>query len=285
MLFLPFLVSAQKTKKVTASYSYVVPENTTVEQAKETAIQKARTKAIADEFGTSISQNNFTRLSNTNGTSNSDFLSIGESLVKGEWIETTKQPEFDICYKDNMLVVNVYLEGVIREIKQIQVDYDLKILRNGTTPQFENSEFKSGDDLYISFKAPLDGYLAIYLLGEDNQAYCILPYSGQSNGIFEIKSNKKYILFSSKDASDNIPEDLVEELYLTCDKETETNQIYCLFSPNPFSKCLDEDIEVKDDGKIIPRHLDATNFHKWLAKCRKRDQQMILDKRIIQIHK
>lgn len=284
-LFCPFLLSAQKSKKVKAQYSYVAPQNISIDEAKRIATEQAQIQAIADEFGTAISQNNTSFVSNENGKTDSRFYSVGDTEVKGEWIETTKEPEFEILYEDNTLVVNVYLEGVIREIKKAQVDYDLKILRNGTTSQFENSEFKSGDDLFISFKSPINGYLAIYLLGEDDQAYCILPYSGQTNGIFEINANKNYILFSQKDAPENVSEDIVEELYLTCEKQMETNQIYCLFSPNPFSKCLDEDLVIQDDGKIMPRHLDVVNFHKWLAKSRKRDEQMIVDKRIIQIHK
>lgn len=284
-LLCPFLLSAQKSKKVKAQYSYVASQNISIDEAKRIATERAQIQAIADEFGTAVSQNNTTFISNENGKTDSRFYSVGDTEVKGEWIETTKEPEFEILYEDNILIVNVYLEGVIREIKKAQVDYDLKILRNGTTAQFENSEFKSGDDLFISFKSPINGYLAIYLIGEDDQAYCILPYSGQTNGIFEIKANKSYILFSQKDASENISEDIVEELYLTSEKQMETNQIYCLFSPNPFSKCLDEDLIIKDDGKIMPRHLDVANFHKWLAKCRKRDEQMIVDKRIIQIHK
>lgn len=284
-LFASFFVLAEKTKKVSIEYTYVVPENTSIDKAKNIAIERAQTQAIADEFGLLILQTNSTILKNENGNSESKFYSVGDSEVKGEWIETTKGPEFDIIYEDGVLVLCVRMEGVVREIKQAAINYDLKILRNGTEPQFENSEFKSGDDLYVMFKSPIDGFLSIYLLGEDDQAYCILPYSGQPNGAFEVKGNKPYVLFSTKDAMDEVSQEFVEELYLTCEKQLEVNQIYVLFSPNPFSKCLDEDIEVESDGKILPRHLDVANFHKWLAKCRKKDSRMIVDKRIIQIFK
>lgn len=284
-LLFPFSLFAEKTKKVSIEYTYIVPENTSIEEAKKMAIDRAQIQAIADEFGTVVLQNSTTIINNDNDQSHNKFYSIGDTEVKGEWIETTKEPIFDLIYENNVLAINVSIEGIIREVKRAELDYELKILRNGTTHEFENTEFKSGDDLYITFKSPISGYLAIYLLGEDDQAYCILPYSNQPNGIFEIKSNKTYILFSAKDATDEISPDIVEELYLTCEKQLELNQIYILFSPNQFSKCLDEDICIKSDGTIIPRHLDAKNFHKWLAKNRKKDTQMIVDRRIIQILK
>lgn len=285
ILFLPLFCLAQKTKKVSVEYSYVVPANMSISEAKEVALDRAQAQAIADEFGTLVIQTNSTIVSNEGGKSENKFYSIGDSEVKGEWIETTKEPQYEILYQDATLVLNIRVEGVIREVKRAEIDYELKILRNGTTPQFENLEFKSGDDLYVIFKSPIDGFLSIYLLGEDDQAYCILPYSGQTNGVFKVNANKSYILFSAKDATDEIPQDVVEELYLTCEKQLEINQIYILFSPNLFSKCMDEDVVVKEDGTILPRHLDAKNFHKWLAKCRKKDPYMVVDKRIIQILK
>lgn len=285
LLFLIQLSLLANTKKVKVEYTYMPPENISLEEAKSRAVERAQIQAIADEFGTSIMQTNQTVLSNANGKSDNKFYSFGESEVNGEWIETTKEPSFEISYEGGMLIINVVIEGKIRKTERVRVDYELKILRNGTSEQFENDEFKSGDDLYVTFKSPIAGYLAIYLLGEDDQAYCILPYSGQSNGIYSITPNHRHILFSAKDATKDIPKELIEELYITCEKTMEVNQIFVLFSPNKFTKCNDEDIEVQSDGKIFPRHLDVKNFHKWLAECRQKDKDLIVDKRIIRIIK
>ncbi|MDE7089686.1 MAG: DUF4384 domain-containing protein, partial [Prevotella sp.] len=87
---------AQKVQKVTATYTYYAPENVTLEEAKRTALDRAKIQAIANTFGTLITQNNSTVTTNLNGESDSRFYSLGRSEVKGEWVETTKEPIYNI---------------------------------------------------------------------------------------------------------------------------------------------------------------------------------------------
>ena len=65
---------AQRTEKVTGRYTYYAPENVTLEEAKRTALDRAKLSAIADEFGTLVTQSNSTVLSNEKGRSNSSFF-------------------------------------------------------------------------------------------------------------------------------------------------------------------------------------------------------------------
>lgn len=58
---------SQKTEKVTATYTYHAPENVTLEEAKRTALDRAKISAIADAFGTLVTQNNSTVTTNKNG--------------------------------------------------------------------------------------------------------------------------------------------------------------------------------------------------------------------------
>ena len=78
---------------------YYAPENISLEEAKHIAVNRAKIEAVSEAFGTLVTQNNATVISNSDGKSENRFLSIGGSEVKGEWIETTKQPEFDINLK------------------------------------------------------------------------------------------------------------------------------------------------------------------------------------------
>ena len=111
-LFCPFLLSAQKSKKVKAQYSYVAPQNISIDEAKRIATEKAQIQAIADEFGTEVSQNNSIFISNENGKTDSRFYSVGGTEVQGEWIETTQEPEFEILYKDGTHeIVDNYYDG------------------------------------------------------------------------------------------------------------------------------------------------------------------------------
>lgn len=85
---------SQKVRTVDGEYTYVVPENVDLEKAKQVALERVKIQIIADEFGTVISQSNSTSVKNENGKSNVDFISLGGSDVKGEWIETIGAPVF-----------------------------------------------------------------------------------------------------------------------------------------------------------------------------------------------
>ena len=93
LLAVSLTVYAQKLKTVEGEYTYHASENVTLEQAKRTALDRAKIQALADVFGTIVSQYNATQVKNTNGHSSIDFTSIGGSEVKGEWIETIGEPE------------------------------------------------------------------------------------------------------------------------------------------------------------------------------------------------
>lgn len=166
---------AQRVKTVGGEYTYVAPKNMSPEEAERVAFERLKTKLIAEEFGTVVSQTNLTKVENQNGQSNIDFSSYGGSEVKGEWIETVKGPHFENGFVDGLVVVKVSARGKIREIVSSKVEFDSRILRNGTEDRYEADRFREGDDLYISFAAPVDGYVAAYLIDNENTAYCLLP--------------------------------------------------------------------------------------------------------------
>ena len=257
---LPIL--AQRTEKVRAEYIYHAPENISLEEAKRIALDRAKIQAIADEFGTIVSQSNTTLVSNRNGESSSDFFSLGGSVVKGEWIENIGQPEYQINYEQGMLVVKAIVSGRIREIVSALIDIKTEVLCNGTDLKFACTDFKSGDDLYLYFQSPVDGYLAIYLLDEVSQmVYCLLPYKSSSEAVTPIEHDKPYIFFSAKHAGDKAH--LVDEYTMTCNSSVERNTIYVVFSPNEFAKANSNNVE-----ELLPQELSFEEFQKWLSKCR-----------------
>lgn len=177
MFIIVSTVYSQKVKTVETSYTYHAPENVTLEEAKRTALDRAKISAISDAFGTMVTQSNTTVVSNKNGHTDTHFYSLGGSEVKGEWIETTKDPVYNITYESGMLVVSVEVVGKIREIVSASIDITAKVLRNGTEEKFESSDFRSGDDMFLYFRSPVDGYLVVYLLDETTQeVFCLLPY-------------------------------------------------------------------------------------------------------------
>lgn len=266
LLSFPTTFFAQQVKKVVGTYTYYAPEDISLDRAKRIALERAQIEAIAEAFGTDISQHNSTRVTNKKGHSDIDFLSISSSDVKGEWIETIGDPEYTINYDRNMLVVKCVVKGNVREIESAAIDIKAKVLRNGTEDRFESSEFRNGDDMYLSFQSPTNGFLAVYLLDNNGDAFCLLPYRNQTDGIQRIAANISYVFFSEKHAEQE-ERRFVDEYTLTCEHINENNQIYIIFSPNPFVKANDN-----DNGELLPREIDGHSFQTWLAKVRRKDK-------------
>lgn len=167
-----------------------------------------------------------------------------------------------------MLAVTVRVKGVIREIVNAAVDFQACVLCNGTEDRFEQDRFRNGDDLYLSFQSPVDGYLTVYLLDAEGTAYCLLPYRGDTGGRVAVKGNRRYVFFSV----DDVPageRGMVDEYVMTCGNREELNQIYVIFSPQLFTKAVD----YAGEG-LQPRELPYEEFQRWLFDCRKQDREM-----------
>ena len=76
LLSFPTTFFAQQVKKVVGTYTYYAPEDISLDRAKRIALERAQIEAIAEAFGTDISQHNSTRVTNKKGHSDIDFLSI-----------------------------------------------------------------------------------------------------------------------------------------------------------------------------------------------------------------
>ena len=281
-LFAAVCCFSQKIRTVSGEDVYYAPENVSVDQAKKTALQRAQIKALADEFGTIVSQSFSTLTSNINGKSSNNYSSLGSSDVKGEWIETIGEPQYDISYKEGMLVVSCKVRGKAREVVSAQIDFDVKILCNGIEDKYESDNFKNNDELYMSFKSPVDGYIAIYLIDASERAYCIMPYQSDSDGKVKLKANMKYIFFKSDVSEPLYHKSMVDEYVMQCGEESEVNYIYIIYSPNSFIKANDNQT-LSENQLELPRMLPLKDFRKWLAKNRIRDKEMQVDIRPITI--
>ena len=275
---------AQKVKTVEGEFTYIVPDNVSLSDAKRYALQQAQLTAIGNEFGTIVAQTNLTRLQTIDGKTDMRLTSLGSSDVKGEWIETTGEPAYQYSVEDGQQVVVCKVKGKAREVVTSKTDFQARILRNGTEDRYEDDRFNDRDELYISFQSPVRGYLAIYLVDDDERVQCILPYSNQQNGIYQVEGNERYVLFSEK----NRPQDQPDELIIDAERSEEHYQVYVIFSPNQFTKAVDNESRRSISGEGIggyPRELSYEDFHKWLARCRRLDTDMCLKKTLLTIKK
>lgn len=264
----------QKVKTVECEYTYHAPENQTIEQAKHTAIDRARIQAIANEFGITVSQTNISSVS----LNSVDFQTIGMSEVKGEWIEDLNEPIISVDFTDGQIIITAIVKGKARELITAETDCLARVLRNGKEDKFESDQFYNEDQFYISFHSPANGYLAVYLLDNKGTAACLLPYPNHTDCNFPIMANRRYLLFDPDEG-----DKFTEEYYLTCGSLPENNQIYIIFSPNKFVKALDHISAKQSEELQLPRELKEQDFQKWLAKSRRRDPEMQVIRKYITI--
>lgn len=271
ILAFSFLVGySQKTAKVSATYTYYAPETMSVEEAKRVALDRAKIQAIADEFGTIVSQSTSTVITNKNGESDTQFFAIGGSDIKGEWIETIGNPEYQLKFENHFLIVICSVKGKAREIIQNQIDFIAKPLRNGTTLKYESTDFRNGDDMYLYFESPVDGYLSVYLLDEATQTvYSILPYKAEQMAVTPIVGNKEYVFFSIREADKN-DRNKIDEYNLSCNSDKEFNTLYVLFSPFQFGKKIGFESKFED----TPDCITYNEFKQWLSKTITKDNNI-----------
>ncbi len=289
---------AQKTATVTARYTYYAPPTMAPAHAKQAAIEAAQLDAIAREFGSSLSMQNYTFMRSESNAETEEFLMFGESDVRGEWIESIGDTTVTVTPGRNEFVYDVTLKGRIREITSNRIEVESQILFNGTDKtrdRLRNFTFHAGDYMYLYFSSPVDGYLAVYLSDDDaaHTMQCLLPYRKQNEGSYPIKAGKEYIFFSRETAEDEYRQ-MAGRIKMNSHTPRDVNQLYVIFSPNQFAKAPDYDSSAPGakaytaDGNmidILPRQTDFGRFHKWLGKCRRHDPDMQVLKTVIIIER
>lgn len=267
VLFIPFGLYAQKVRNVCGEFTYYAEGNQSPDEAKRNALEYARINAIQKEFGTVITQSTMQEETALDGKENSFFSQLNASEVKGEWLEDDGEPEYELSFVQNMMIVKCKVCGKAREITNDAAEFTATILRNGTEGKFADTRFRENDDMYLHFKSPVDGFIAVYAVDESLDVSCLLPYQYDTDGQQQVKHNEEYIFFSINKAKEEA--DLVDEYQLVCNEDVVRNRIYVIFSPNSFTKAVDEKV-----SDTLPRQLKFDDFQKWLTARRKRDIQM-----------
>ncbi len=271
----------QREAIVRGEYTYRGPESVSIAEAKRIASENAKCMAIESEFGSSLTRSVYHNMMNENGIGESKMLVFGSNDLKGEWIGNKEEVFSSPVFANGEIIITARVVGMAREIVCAPIEYEANLLRNSTKKENASDLFVAGDQLILNFISPVDGFLAVYLVDED-EAFCLLPYAGDSDGKQPVKHGENYIFFDINSA----PKDLkaiTDEYYMTCRGEADMNRIYILFSPKPFIKAVDyrASEEAKSGELFLPRQLDMDKFQKWLFNCRKRDKEMSVDIREI----
>jgi len=259
---------AQKIRKVSGTGMVRMGSNMTLDEARVKAEEDAKVNAIESVFGAYVEQQTDLYATNDETTYNI----IGSTKVKGEWIETTDirfeddfRTETGTYGEEQVRYVICHIKGKAREIVP-KANINFEVL-NTPDPASRTVDFYDGEQLYLWFKSPVNGYLSVYL-DDGNTAYCLLPdtYSPNefSSGVF-VKGDKDYLFFSPE--HNDLPQSQVEEYEMFTNKKIEYNTLYIIFSEDKFVKPVLKRKQNRDN-RILPRSLPSAEFQKWLADQR-----------------
>lgn len=272
-------------KTVEGTFLVEIPSYLSLEQAKREALIKAQNQAIENTFGSAVSRQNTIIISNENGESESKFISINRGEVKGVWLGDKEEPKFGRVYQDGRDWLNVTVKGIAREIVSAGVQYEAKTLRYKPDLELEAQTFKNGDDFFLYFRSPVDGYLTVFMFDiTTNQVFCMLPYQSSGTGAYRITHDEEYFLFAPDKAKPDDGE--VDEFVLTCSEKNveELSELYVIFSPNYYAKVgAQKERQQLTDELILPSSLEYKEFNKWLIKYQQKDDAMQVSRIQLQI--
>ncbi len=270
-------------KHISITYEYISDNpNETPEQAEQIAIQMAQQKALEEHFGldvvgiTSIMQRN--RQDGQDVSSTSDVFSLRETSVRGEWIETTSLKVLENTFNQGFWYVKVYIAGRARNhsIDKPEIQY---AFINNTHDKQNREQYYDGDDIFLRFSSPVSGALCVYLIDAEQNAYCLSPYQSNTMGYQSVEGNKEYLFFSeTTDPS-------ADEYTLNTMQSSEQNALYVIFSPNNFTKAVDQQAGKNWRDEQLPRFLSYEDLMKWLAKNQTRDENMVVRREVVTIRK
>lgn len=261
-------LKADDVKTVEGEYTLTGDGRLSPAECKRIAADNARIEALRKEFGTTVSQDLLQSDIMHGDKQKSHFMSLSLSEVKGEWLGDLGEPQFTTSLDANdNIVVHAKVKGRAKQITNQAADFDAIVLRNSTDKRNGSTHFVNGDDMYLYFSAPLNGYVSVYLAEESGEVYCLLPYS--TGDVDEIRTKKgyEYIFFDSKRGGNDFG--VVDELRLTAPDYAEYNKVYVLFSPQPFSPA-----PVKFRVPGAPPSISTDDFNTWLLRTRRNDPRM-----------
>lgn len=263
-------VFSQKIISVDTEYTYHAPETMSPLVAKQIALEKAQIQAITDNFKTSIDQTNITLIDNSDSNSEVTFKSYATSNLRGEWIQTTHGPTYDIINSDNMQIVRVSLSGKIREIPASRAQIDLALCNNISNP-YHTTTFHNEEPVFVKCQSSQNGYVMIFLEDEEGNAIRLLPFDTEESSGYKIIENYDYAFFANKnDVIDNIKVG-GEELRLTASHDNELNIITFIYSPTIIQKPIYDRI----NGASF-ESLPSMRFQKWLSESRTSNSELIV---------
>ncbi len=310
LFFVYSSLSSQENKVIKIKGKSLVqyyPDVESKDATKERALQIAKINALENAFGVLVIQGNTVYVENKKTgkkvETNTTFKMIGSTAVKGEIIQAIKTDFKEIKKKEKAAGLKkktiTYIECKVelhaKELTDTKIELESFPL-NTTKIIKPITDFFQGDDLFLYFRSPVNGYLTVYL-DDNGNAQCLLPYTKMPEGFEEampIVADKEYLFFSDEPKFNYFDDDFFDEdtyeLYSSSEKDI--NRLYVVFSKKPLNKPIlkaDNDkevlLELDKEDYTLPRVIKSNTFQEWLLKIQQIRDDLVIKNIIISIEK
>jgi hypothetical protein len=285
----------QKVKVAIVTETMRVESNISLDACKKKLLESARINAVIQAFGEVIMQGNSMYVRNvqdgTEAKSQTVFNQISDTYVNGEWLEDVDEPVFKKIVKNNEDWLEIKLKCKVRELPKNKIDFEVKTL---SCPEIKckTDMFNDGQDFFVSFKSPVDGYLSIYLeVPNEQMSYRIFPYKKQNAATcVKVNGDEEYILFSDKlNKFSFISNSLIDNLMLSLadGKSAEQNALVVIFSPSEIldKPILEDKSENSNENQLqIPMSISIKEFEEWVLRTKRKDENISTLKTFISIN-
>ncbi len=236
-------------------------------EAEQKAVELAKVNAIENVFGTYIEQES--RITVESGKS--DFYIVGNTRVKGIWVRELGHREIKpVLGDDGQLWITCNIRGEVkRATPKPAIEYKAQ---NCLYPQCQTTSFFSGDQLYLWFRSPVNGFLSVFFEDDNQNIYRLLPYSNMAIiNAYPIDADQSYLFFSPEEKRGLETGQSIDEIILETSKTREMNNLIVVFSTELFFKPgLETSV-----GRHLPPSTSKNRFENWLAEYRANSDDFI----------
>lgn len=270
---------AQKIRSASGTALFRLEEDMSKDDLKDKLRHHAIINAIEREYGTYVTQESFVDIDD----GNTQFRIFGKTTIRGEWLKTTHE-DFkeemrktkDGRRKRHELWISLKIVGKVRELSQPDIEFNY-FTSNCRKESCKTSFFENGESMYFHFNTPVNGFLSIYTIENDDAslAFRLLPYQNMPvkyKSAIPVVADKDYIFFDPHEKNDYFEDfsmHLIDELIMITDKEEEFVNLYLVFSTEEFIKpslaSQEHDAEVNYE---TPKSLQAHTLTNWLESNR-----------------
>jgi len=258
-------------------------ENMSKDDLKDKLRHHAIINAIEREYGTYVTQESFVDVDD----GNTQFRIFGKTTIRGEWLKTTNEVFVEEMRKikdgrrnKHELWMSLKIVGKVRELSQPDIDFNY-FTTNCRKEICKTSFFENGESMYFHFNTPVNGYLSIYVIENEDaslagrRAFRLLPYQNMPviyNDAVPVVADKDYVFFSPHGENDYFSDfsgHLIDELIMITENEEEYVNLYLVFSTEKFIKPSLTNPENDSDASYeTPRSLQASTLTNWLENNR-----------------